>query len=277
MKKLFLIPLLLMMPSCAKRHVTVTTTPPPVVIYVDPNTVDLISGQQQQFTAQVSNTTNTAVTWYSCASGAISATGLFTAPVVTQAGNICVYAISQADPSKSSTSYAMVSPPPPVVNPLPTCGNPYLTQPYYQLPTWSTQPFLTFVQPADAIYAGTPAKPTTAADPGWKLPPAHAVGDQYCMYVIAQGGTPPYTYSVENPTPGLTMNPDTGLYSGRVTQAGVFRNILICVKDSAGSAIIDRNTACLSAQTHQVCDGVSYCNGFGDPLLPDPPLPTRKP
>jgi hypothetical protein len=267
MKKIFLIALVLMMPSCAKRHVTVTTTPPPVVIYVDPNTVDLVSGQQQQFTAQVSNTTNTAVTWYSCASGAITATGLFTAPVVTQAGNICVYAISQADPSKSSTSYAMVSPPPPVA----TCGNPYSKDPYYQLPSFDAQNFIAFVQPADTIYAGTVSKPTTASDPGSKLPRSNAPGEQYCMNFIAQGGKAPYTYSVENPTPGLTMNANTGLYSGTVTQAGVFTNIRICATDSAGS------TVCLSPQTHQVCDGVTFCNGFGDPLLPPPPLPTGKP
>lgn len=82
----------------------------PVVITVAPNTVSMVSGQTQRFTATVLNTTNTAVNWYSCSSTAISSTGLFTAPVVTKAASICVYAISLADPSKSSTAYAMVSP-----------------------------------------------------------------------------------------------------------------------------------------------------------------------
>jgi hypothetical protein len=268
MKKILLLALLVMLePGCLRRHTTVTTTPPPVIIYVDPNTINLVSGQQQQFTATVSNTTNTAVNWYSCASGAITSTGLFTAPVVSTPGNICVYAISQADPSKSSTSYALVSPPPPVT----ACGNPYGTpgEIFYQLPSWDAQNFLSFIQPADVIYGGSQTHPTTQSDPGWKLNPVQKVGDLYCEHFLVQGGVPPYAYSVENPTPGLTMHSVDGLYTGTATTSGVFTNILICATDAAGSHI------CLSPQTQQVCDGVSFCNGFGSPLLPPPPLPTR--
>lgn len=64
-----------------------------------------------QFSVTLLNTTNQTVLWNSCVSGAIDSTGKFTAPVVTKKESVCVYAISVADPSKSSTVYTVVTPP----------------------------------------------------------------------------------------------------------------------------------------------------------------------
>ena len=57
----------------------VFTTPAAVSVAVSPTTATVASGGTEQFSAQVSNTSNTAVTW-SATSGTVSSTGLFTAP-----------------------------------------------------------------------------------------------------------------------------------------------------------------------------------------------------
>src|SRR6185437_8293734 len=73
-----------------------------VQVTVAPTNVTLQPGQTQQFTATVSGTSNTAVTW-SATGGTISNAGLFTAGSVTGA-NFLVTAKSVADPTKSATA-----------------------------------------------------------------------------------------------------------------------------------------------------------------------------
>ena len=83
----------------------------PVTVQVTPTTVTVPSGGTQQFVASVSGALNHGVTWGDCA-GSITQSGLWTAPVLTTASQQgdCVYAISQADPSKMGEAYAFVTP-----------------------------------------------------------------------------------------------------------------------------------------------------------------------
>jgi hypothetical protein len=83
-----------------------------VTVSVSPNTVNLTSGQTQQFKATVVGNANTAVVWFDCNGQkvTVNATGLFTAPVVTKPTTYCIFADSVADPSKSATGHAYVSP-----------------------------------------------------------------------------------------------------------------------------------------------------------------------
>jgi len=67
------------------------------------------SGSTQQFSATVSGSTNTAVTWTASA-GTISSNGQFTAPDVSDATSVTVSATSQADPTKSSSANVTVNP-----------------------------------------------------------------------------------------------------------------------------------------------------------------------
>ena len=76
----------------------------PVTVAVSPPAVSLTPGQTMQFTATVTGTSNTAVTW-SATGGAITASGLYTAGNVS--GNFSVRATSAADTTVSDT--AMVS------------------------------------------------------------------------------------------------------------------------------------------------------------------------
>lgn len=92
----------------------------PITISVTPPSATLTGGQTAQFTASVSNTTNTAVTWsINPGAGTISSSGLYTAPSsVTSQQSITVTATSVADPTK--TASALVS-----VNPLACASNGY--------------------------------------------------------------------------------------------------------------------------------------------------------
>lgn len=85
-----------------------------ISVAVGPTSVPLLGGAAQQFTATVGGSTNTAVTW-STTGGTVSASGLYTAPVL--AGTYTVKATSVADPTKSaSASVTVTVPPPPVVS-----------------------------------------------------------------------------------------------------------------------------------------------------------------
>ncbi|MGA2001513.1 MAG: hypothetical protein ABSG52_16110, partial [Terriglobales bacterium] len=79
-----------------------------VGVGVSPTTAALTTGGTQQFSATVSGTTNTAVTW-SASGGTISSTGLYTAP--STAGTYAITATSAADPTKSASATVSVSAP----------------------------------------------------------------------------------------------------------------------------------------------------------------------
>ncbi|HEX4489567.1 MAG TPA: hypothetical protein VH088_25055, partial [Terriglobales bacterium] len=79
-----------------------------VNLSLTPGSVTLIDQQTQQFTATVTNTANTAVTWMvngveggSAVTGTISAQGIYTAPIIGPAITaVTVKAVPQADPTK---------------------------------------------------------------------------------------------------------------------------------------------------------------------------------
>jgi hypothetical protein len=93
-----------------------------VVVSVSPHNVSKFPTEQQQFTAAVSGTSNTQVTWQvngatggSPSVGTVDHTGLYTAPSVVLTPNlpIAVSAISQADVMKSDTAVVTIKPPTP--------------------------------------------------------------------------------------------------------------------------------------------------------------------
>jgi hypothetical protein len=79
-----------------------------VSVSVVPNSPSLLTGGTQQFTANVSATTNTAVTW-SAGAGTISSSGLYIAP--TTPGTYAVTATSVADTTKSASTMVAVTAP----------------------------------------------------------------------------------------------------------------------------------------------------------------------
>jgi 6-phosphogluconolactonase (cycloisomerase 2 family) len=105
---------------------TVTVTAAPTIsVTVGPATAPVQVNATQQFTATVTGTANTAVTWQAggvnggnATVGTISNTGLYTAPsAVPSPATVTITAISSADNTKTGTATVTVtSAPPPVVN-----------------------------------------------------------------------------------------------------------------------------------------------------------------
>lgn len=84
-----------------------------ISVSVSPSSVTLGPGGSQQFTASVSGTSNTAVTWsLSSSTGKISSTGLYTAPSsISQQQTVTVRATSVADTTKFATAVVTLNPP----------------------------------------------------------------------------------------------------------------------------------------------------------------------
>jgi hypothetical protein len=93
----------------------ITVTAPPISVTVNPSSATISAGGTQQFTATVTNTTNTAVTWTISGAGCSgpgnpcgtinASTGLYTAPAIPPTPNaITITATSQADPTRSGTA-----------------------------------------------------------------------------------------------------------------------------------------------------------------------------
>ncbi len=85
-----------------------TTPAAAITVSVSPTTATVASGATEQFSAQITNTSNTAVTW-SSTSGTVSTTGLFTAPTVTATTTVTVTATSVADNTKSASATVTVN------------------------------------------------------------------------------------------------------------------------------------------------------------------------
>ena len=92
--------------------------PTSVSVSITPNTVSLVASNTQQFTATLSGTTNTAITWQvngvtggNSSVGTVSASGLYTAPAVTSNTSITVTAVSVDDATKSASAAVTVTPP----------------------------------------------------------------------------------------------------------------------------------------------------------------------
>lgn len=80
-----------------------------VGVTISPSSANVVSGFSQQFTATVTGTTNTAVTW-TASPGTIDQTGYYTAPTVTGVTSGSVTATSVADPTVSATAILSIQP-----------------------------------------------------------------------------------------------------------------------------------------------------------------------
>ena len=90
--------------------VTVTAPPPPVTVSISPAAPSTNSCQVVNFTATVTGSANTAVTWSvqeGATGGTITSAGVYTAPA--NAGTYHVVATSQADTTKSAVAAVVVT------------------------------------------------------------------------------------------------------------------------------------------------------------------------
>jgi Putative Ig domain len=95
------------------KHATATITiasssVAPISVQMTPTSANIRSAGTQQFTATVSNTSNTGVTW-SASIGSISSAGLYAAPSVTTSTSAVVTARSVADTTKYAQSTVSIT------------------------------------------------------------------------------------------------------------------------------------------------------------------------
>ena len=110
--------LLIVMVGChSSPAATTTTTPPAATIALGSAPTSLTVGQSDQFTATVSNSTNTAVTWSvngvtggNSTVGTISSSGMYTAPAMMPSpASVTIMAASQADTSLTASASVAVN------------------------------------------------------------------------------------------------------------------------------------------------------------------------
>jgi endoglucanase len=107
--------------GCASYHSTNPSGTSQVTVTISPMTAQAQLGKTQQFTAAVSNSTNTAVTWQvngatsgNATNGTINSSGLYTAPSTMPASaSVSITAVSQADQTKSATATLTITAPTP--------------------------------------------------------------------------------------------------------------------------------------------------------------------
>lgn len=96
----------------------ISSPPPQVSVSISPASANLPTGGSRQFTATVSGSANTAVTWQvngvtggDVVTGTITTGGLFAAPAsVTATLTVAVMAVAQADPTKSASASVTITP-----------------------------------------------------------------------------------------------------------------------------------------------------------------------
>ena len=83
------------------ENAVAVTLPPPVGVTISPTTATVLTNGTQQFTATVTNASNTSVTW-TATGGTVSSSGLYTAGATT--GSFTVKATSVQDATKSASA-----------------------------------------------------------------------------------------------------------------------------------------------------------------------------
>jgi Putative Ig domain len=104
--------LLLMLAACGGGKSTPPPATPVVTVAVAPDTYSMSVTGTKQFSATITGSTNTAVTW-SASKGTITTDGTYTPPL--KAGSYTITATSAADTSKSASATVTVTAPAPTV------------------------------------------------------------------------------------------------------------------------------------------------------------------
>ena len=254
----------------SKTATVSVTIVPPIQVTASPSTASLAPSQTQQFTATVTGTTNTAVTWsVSPAVGTITSGGLYRAPAtLSRPQTVSVTATSVADTSKTATVSVTITPPvtvsvtPTAATMLPSQGQTFTATVGGTTNTgvtWSIAPATGTIS-SSGLYAAPPTISSTssvmvtaasvadatksASATVTLIPPVQittsslpggTVGTAYNATLAATGGVTPYTWSVvSGQLPlGLSLSASSGMISGTPATAGAY-NVTMQVTDAAG-------------------------------------------
>jgi putative Ig domain-containing protein len=191
----------------------------PVKIAVSPASITMASGHTQQFTAQISNSTNHNVMWW-VSEGKITPSGLFTAPNVSAPAKVAMIATSMADLSKNAFVFVNVTA---AAAPTPT-------------PTPTPQPSALTITSA--------------------LLPNAIEGVPYSVGLRAAGGTAPYRWNIEAGSlpSGVGFDTAQGVINGVATQNGPFP-VTVLATDSAGQSVARQFSLNVAAASSGNFDG----------------------
>ena len=93
------------------KAASATVTINPVAVSVSPTTASLSAGGTQQFTATVTGSSNTAVSWSLSGLGTLPSSGLYTAPAnISSQSTATITVTSQADTTKSASATVTLNP-----------------------------------------------------------------------------------------------------------------------------------------------------------------------
>ena len=192
----------------------------PITVTASPALVTLSSGQNQQFTAVVTDSPNPGVTWSrSPAVGSISASGMYSAPASISSGqDITITATSVADPTKSATAIARLSTSSNTQVAAPTfspAGGTYTGSVSVTLSTATSGATIGYTLDGSTPTTSSPiaSGPITLTASGWlragafKTGLTSSSGVEYFYTILAGGGT------VATPT----FSPAGGTYTGSVS------------------------------------------------------------
>jgi hypothetical protein len=172
---------------------------------LSPSNTSMPSQAQQQFTASISGTADTAVTWSSSA-GTISSNGFFTAPTVTTNTPVTITATSAARALVAPREINLgISGPPKTAN------------------TGSQASVTVTITPSTLLAVGTSALPAADAN----MP--------YSASLSASGGVAPYQWSVTSGAlpSGIQLQSSTGGITGMTPLAGSY-SLTAQVTDASG-------------------------------------------
>ena len=191
-------------------------------ISLSPGSATLSSLQQLQFTARITGSANTAVTW-SASAGTISNSGFFTAPKVTSNTPVTITAIS--------TNKAIIISAPDMVSTSKVSGSGSPVS--VSDPTTSAQASSTVT----VIPQGTQDPPPGLAVSTTSLPATDA-STAYTATLSATGGTMPYRWSLASGTlpTGIQLQGSSGIIAGTTSVTGSFPLTAKVTDASGGSA-----------------------------------------
>ena len=175
---------------------------PALFVTISPNPVSVVASTQQQFTATVAGTSNTAVTWSvdgtlggNSTVGTISMTGLFQAPAtIPTPATVTVTAVSQADGNSAGSATVMIVTAPTAAQPAPQTISPGGTATYSLLLNANT---------------GAPGQPLTLSCSQASLPPGGSCS--FSPAKITPGPQAvPFSLTISVPTGSASMaNPSS--------------------------------------------------------------------
>jgi hypothetical protein len=221
-------------------------------VQVQPATVTLQTTGTQNFSAQVSGTTNTAVTWMvpgGTLYGTITPTGLYSAPAtVPNPAQVTVMAISQADPTKSGTATVTVTAPVAsmIVNPNPASATVFGTVQFTAVPnnvssnavTWKVNGVVggskqTGYISSTGLYIAPGAVPTISNGQGQSTTTIVTVTAVSQVNPSATGSA---TVTFEN-SPSQNVTSYFGASGGNQNDSLISGNTVACCSGTLGSAV----------------------------------------